>query len=264
MQFVRDKRVIYASNPLSMVVCQIRFSTLLELTAQLPIKFQQAIRAEYPMLSVAQNMQVIVNFGGVPTPAAAPASIPDNSYNFVSADGSWTINLSKDALTLQTTAYVRWEEFKDRLTQIFGAFWDLYGPIAVTRIGLRYQDILDREKHGLGDDAWSMWVKPQVLGLLADPQLSTAKQHQSVSIVALDDELGELALRVGLGLNSESGKQVFLIDADFYADSSSGQYPGSDIPPIFDRLDHFNEQAGGLFRWCITNDLHAKLKPTDP
>jgi uncharacterized protein (TIGR04255 family) len=123
---------------------------------------------------------------------------------------------------------------------------------------------LDREKHGLGDDAWSMWVKPQVLGLLADPQLSTAKQHQSVSIVALDDELGELALRVGLGLNSESGKQVFLIDADFYADSSSGQYPGSDIPPIFDRLDHFNEQAGGLFRWCITNDLHAKLKPTDP
>lgn len=256
MRFVRDQRVIYGANPLTEVICQLRFSPLLALSAQLPVDFQEKVRAEYPMLSIVQGMTVHI---GQPTP---PPTAPDNTYSFATKDGTWAVQLSKDSLSLTTKAYERWEHFRERWNTVLTHFWTLYGPVSPLRIGLRYQDVIDRDKHELGDARWSHWIKPQVLGVMADATWSNAEQHQAVTVAPLDEQAGHLLLRTGLVLNAKTQQPAFLIDSDFYAEFSTSPNLEPNVAGILGRLDLFNGEAGGLFRWCITRELHDQLKPT--
>ncbi|MBL8785507.1 MAG: TIGR04255 family protein, partial [Deltaproteobacteria bacterium] len=41
-------RVIYASNPLADVICQVRFPRILRIDNELPADFQDAIRGQFP------------------------------------------------------------------------------------------------------------------------------------------------------------------------------------------------------------------------
>lgn len=254
MRFDRRQRVVYSVNPLNEVICQLRFSPLLALSAQLPVDFQQRLRADYPMLSIVQGMTV--QFGQA-SPQPAP---PDNTYAFVTSDGKWTAQLTKDSLSLTTSAYERWDQFRGRWQVLLGHFLALYGPISPIRLGLRYQDVIDRDKHGLGTEPWSHWIKPQILGVLADPACEDAEQHQAVTVLPLE-QVGHLLLRTGLVPNAQTQQLAFLIDSDFYADLSTGHTLEPDLASILTRLDRFNAEAGGLFRWCITEQLHAALDP---
>jgi uncharacterized protein (TIGR04255 family) len=255
MRFERRERVIYGKNPLFQVICQIRFSPLLVLAAQLPVDLQKALRGDYPKLSIAQG--VVFQIGNPPS-SPAPA---DNTYNFSSEDDVWTIALTKDSLSLTASRYSRWEEFSHRWSVLLKSFWDVYGPISPQRVGLRYVDIIDPEKLSLARVNWGDWIRPGLLGVLSDLQTADVEQYQSFSQIRLDEGEGWALLRTGLSLNIESKQPVFMIDADFYADSTCANPVTASVESILDRLGRFNSQAGGLFRWSITDYLHAALEP---
>jgi len=230
---------------------------LLALSAQLPVDFQQRIRAEYPMLSIRSG--ITVQIVGQITPQAAA---PDNTYIFTTSDSTWSVQVAKDSLSLTTTAYVRWEDFKLRWEFLLDHFWESYGPVSPTRIGLRYQDIIDRDTHRLGDAPWSHWIKPPVLGVLADASCVDVEQHQAVTVLPLEEQSGHLLLRTGLISNAQTQQLAYLIDSDFYAEFSASPTLEPNPISILARLDRFNAEAGGLFRWCITDELHSALMPT--
>lgn len=257
MRFARDQRVVYGANPLSEVICQLRFSPLLSLSAQLPVEFQQRIRVDYPMLSISQGM--MVQFAG---PAVPQPPTPENTYIFTTPDGTWAVHLAKDSLALTTRAYERWESFRQRWNTLLDHFWMLYGPISPLRIGLRYQDVIDRSRHELGNEPWTHWIKPQVLGVLADAIWDDTQQHQAVTVLPLDDDSGHLLMRTGLVFNEQTQRQAFLIDSDFYAEFSTSPTLEPNVAGVLARLDRFNAEAGGLFRWCITDELHTALHPS--
>jgi uncharacterized protein (TIGR04255 family) len=66
-------------------------------------------------------------------------------------------------------------------------------------------------------------------------------------------------VRINHGLaTDESGDDVvYLIDADFYTDK---RCDGGEIDGI---LGYFNSEAGNLFRWAITAELHDALGRRD-
>ena len=45
--FSQEKRCLYRNNALANVICQLRFPEILSISANLPVPFQEAIRAEY-------------------------------------------------------------------------------------------------------------------------------------------------------------------------------------------------------------------------
>ncbi|MCH7755956.1 TIGR04255 family protein, partial [candidate division KSB1 bacterium] len=51
MPFPEVKRVIYKKNPLDRVICQLRFSPILKIDAEIPAEFQDMIRADFPNYS---------------------------------------------------------------------------------------------------------------------------------------------------------------------------------------------------------------------
>jgi uncharacterized protein (TIGR04255 family) len=48
MPFPEIERIVYRNNPLTEVVCQLRFPPILSIESELPVKFQDAIREMYP------------------------------------------------------------------------------------------------------------------------------------------------------------------------------------------------------------------------
>src|SRR4051794_35988880 len=49
MAFPDAPRVLYEINPLDEVVCQLKFPPVLRIDAEMPVGFQEAIRAQFPL-----------------------------------------------------------------------------------------------------------------------------------------------------------------------------------------------------------------------
>ena len=60
---------------------------------------------------------------------------------------------------------------------------------------------------------------------------------------------------MGLAQSSESDEVGYVIESNFYTEERT------EIDSAKRTLDFFNEQAGNLFRWSITDTLHKALAP---
>lgn len=234
------------------------FPAVLRVDSEPPFKFQEALRIEYPIYKEEQTTNLRFNF----PPDANPPSNPfllrgRNVYKFSSEDLVWTITLTRDFIAISTTAYARWENFKEHFENPLKFFVDEYNPPFYTRVGLRYIDLIDRANLGLQGVSWRELLKPHIAGELSsvevgDRVLSCANQ----AIISLDDE-SRILLNHGLVNNNGNNPDNFsyLIDCDFSTDKKT------EINNVNDRIDHFNQHAGRLFRWCIADRLHDALVP---
>jgi transposase, IS30 family len=89
---------------------------------------------------------------GVPSEVAAlfrraiEKALPRNAYDFLSDDRAWKVALASNFLALSTTSYIRWEKFREALELPFTQFCQVYEPSYLTRIGLRYRDVIIRSQ----------------------------------------------------------------------------------------------------------------------
>ena len=91
---------------------------------------------------------------------------PLSNYHFLSADGRWKINLTRDFIALSTLSYTSWEEFAAHLDKALAAFISIYRPAYFQRVGLRYINIFSRAKLGLEDMNWTDLFSPSYTGPL--------------------------------------------------------------------------------------------------
>ena len=248
--FPETPRVIYRKKP-SEVFCQLRFPAILRIDAEVPAAFQESIRAYYP------NYQEKSKFG-VPMlefPIAAKL------YEFNSSDNLWSVLLDRDTLTVTTRAYERWEHFKDRFDLPFQALCDKYHPVHFSRIGLRYRDMICRNKLDLIGVAWSELLNPQIACEFASPEICDHIE-QLVHQVVIRDGKKQIFLQHGLappvfqqhGL-AQPDPESYVIDSDFSVEDETRT---DDVQTL---LEGFNGEARRLFRWCITERLHKALEP---
>jgi uncharacterized protein (TIGR04255 family) len=256
--FPQSPRVVYSQNPLELVICQLRFPPILRIGAEPPATFQDMVRDEYPLLKESSGPQL---------PNDLPAELRDVvqrltpqpsgiAYDFASADEQWAISLNRDFIALTARTYTRWEEFSERLALPIQALRDAYGPAFVTRIGLRYQDVICLSRLGKIGESWSQLLQPHIAGELAEPSVAQSAQQASRELLL---DLGgddRVRIRHGLAKRSDSGETCYLIDADFFSEGRTN------LDDVLARLRTYNKHAGRLFRWCITDELHEALGPT--
>jgi uncharacterized protein (TIGR04255 family) len=259
LPFPQWHRTLYHRNPLIEVVCQLKFPPVLRIDAELPAAFQEQIRSEFPSMNERSD-------DGPQLPAGIPPQIANllrssfgkqalpPSYDFSSVDGCWTLQLTRDSIALTTTAYRRWEDFKVQFERGLRALLDVYRPSFFTRIGLRYQDLIQRSKLGLDDQPWSVLLKPHIAGLLSTQGMSVSESLSIVSI-RLPETLGQVRIRHGLAQAAGAKEECYLIDSDFFTEQRTA------TDDAFQTLDYFNRQSGRLFRWCIEDRLHDAMDP---
>ena len=182
-------------------------------------------------------------------------------YLFQSADEVWTVALTSEFLALTTSNYGNWDEFRGRLDEVFQALIAVYRPAVFTRIGLRYRNLIRRPDLELSAYDWKYLIEPHIAGPLATDAISgrEIKEAKGVLVLNAGNAGAAVTLRHGLVEPDEpnQGELAYAIDSDFYTERRTN------ADGILDFLDSANADAGRLFRWCITTELHEALRPSD-
>ena len=115
--FSASERVLYGKRQLIEVICQLRFPTILSISAKEPAEFQEAIRAEFPRY--ARNLEKlppkVIGQPGAMKLEEQPTVV---NYQFLTAAGDWKVNLTNTFLALATPVYTTWEDFARKLDEV--------------------------------------------------------------------------------------------------------------------------------------------------
>jgi len=257
MKLPEFERVIYKNNPLTEVVCQLRFPPILKISHEEPADFQDKIRANYPLFETTKSqipseIATIVSQFGLPLQS-------DIAYTFKSEDQKWKLSITKDFIALTTSSYERYEQFKDRFKTILEIFEQLYKPSYYLRVGLRYQNLIIRSKLGIEEFGWPELISSRFASELHDPEIETSIQT-IVKNLSLNIDDAKINLNHGLVSIKETQNHneeiAYLFDTDFYTDH---KIEGNEN--VWKTLDQFNRSIGKLFRWSITDVLHNAMQP---
>lgn len=257
--FSAEECCVYEKNQLEQVICQLRFPEILSIETKLPADFQEAIRADFPRYS-ARKEQPAPKLAGAPGNVNLEKPQPVTNYQFMSEDGVWRVNLTRNFLSLACTRYTRWEDFAGQLDKPLAAFIQIYKPAWFERIGLRYVNAISRKALGLEGEPFRNLIGERYLGILADEQIA-----ETGAIRASTD--ADVAIRGGCRAKIHAGPgQVrrgnvpdpevkFIFDQDLYM---GGKVP---VNLSAGALQTLHAQAFAIFRDAITDTLHNAMEP---
>lgn len=258
MPFPKSERVIYKKNPLTEVICQLRFPTILEISSEQPATFQKRIRSSYPLYEkkdAGLPKDFTDAFSGLPLPKLKEGT----EHKFLTEQRDRSIVLTQDFVAVTSHDYSQWGSFLEKLKLAMDALEDIYEPAFYSRIGLRYINTIDRHNLGIDHEPWDKLLKPHLIGALGAPELQDRLEDiRTVASIKLDDAPGGIArLRHGLTRPSPEAEQEYHIDVDFFTEERSAS------KNVYEILGKFNRHAGNLFRWIITPKLHDALEPRE-
>lgn len=253
--FSKEPRCHYENHQVGQVICQLRFPEILTIGANVPVEFQEAIRADFPRYAVRQEAPP-----RLPGAPANPQAKPIPNYNFVSADGMWRVNLTSKFISLSTGHYEGWEDFARRLDKPLASFISIYKPAFFERVGLRYVNFISRKALDLEGVPFRELIHSRYLGVLDDEEIPDGAVGQSKVEAELALRGGCRArINAGPGLvkrgNVDDGEIKFIFDQDLYM---SGNVP---VNHSAGALQTLHSQAFAIFRDAITDRLHEAMEP---
>lgn len=253
--------VQYERNQLLEVICQIRFPTILSVSANEPAEFQETVRAEFPRYLVRQDQPALkVNQANTANPAIEQQK-PITNYNFISEDGAWRVNLTNHFIALTCQNYTGWEEFARKIDLPLAQFIRIYKPSFFERVGLRYMNAFSRTALELEGTPWRDLIAPSFLGILGETDVDEARTTRCTQDAELALDGGcRLKLHSGPGMVRRNGKQEdqevkWILDLDY---SMAGNVP---VNLAATSLQTLHMQAGPVFRSALTDTLHDALGP---
>ena len=257
--FSQESRCLYRENQLADVVCQLRFPEILTISAELPAKFQEAIREEFPLFTQRRDAPA-PKILGIPGNMTLENPKPTVNYHFASADNVWRVNLTGKFISLSCSRYPGWEEFARKLDKPLAAFIQIYKPAFFERVGLRYLNFISRYSLRLEGVPFRELIQPAYLGLLAEEDvLETGVQRSTVDTDVAIRGGCRAKIHAGPGMVQRGGQRdselKFIFDQDLYM---TGQLP---VNLSAGALQTLHAQAFPIFRGAITEKLHEALEP---
>jgi uncharacterized protein (TIGR04255 family) len=256
--FPEAPRVQYQKNPLTEVICQLTFPTVLRVETDLPAGFQDRVRETFPLYQggaeavpgLAKELRKVMQSAGV----NLASSLGPRLHRFSTVDGHWVATLSKEFVALNAKDYHRWEHFRKHLDLTVTALEKEYRPAHYSRIGLRYRNVIRREALGAGGMAWHDLLQHQLTGELAAPAVAPHVEGAArETLLRLPRFSSKVHIRHGLVV--EAGEVGYYIDNDFYVDAVT------ECSNVLSVLQYFSAEAHRLFRWCISESLHRAMGP---
>jgi uncharacterized protein (TIGR04255 family) len=246
-----------ASAPLELVVCQVRYDeTFSASEGRVILEVHKDLGGRAGRFEKAESVKtssVELTLGG------ADSSSTLSGWRLVSNDGAWTATVMPNALSLETIAYVSWDDVRPLLEAVVASVGKHVAPTIVQRLGLRYVNRLVLADVRSAVD-WQPYVDPALLGPIGHSVLGRAV-HNTMQQVDLDLGSGISAtLRHG-SMNDASLKTntAYLLDFDVFHQTPMA----FEVGPIMEYADTFNDLALRLFHQTVTPALIRQLRKGD-
>lgn len=256
------KRVKYGNCPLLEVTYQLNFPTILSIEAEMPAKYQDKIRKEFPQyrMQTEREGEIIVDVGGDDANPVFRQRPVRKIHHFISEDGQWRLSLAKNQLSISTLQYDNWEDLKKKFSKPLKAFVDVYNQTYFERIGLEYIDAFNREKLNLKNVEWKELIEPHLLGCLGLQSNKSFKIKSSKlnTEIVMDD----ITVKIISGLGTVNKKEniineTFILDCEYSKVGKFGLYEIEEIATML------HQTSITFFRKAITQKLHMAMEPND-
>lgn len=233
---------VFERNPLVAVVVELRFFPILKLADKIA-DFQDQVRSTFPAFQDVTRQLVNLQ------PAGPIEVRNERLFNFVKADESSTLSLSTSTLVLESRRHERREHFMNDVRVGIDALSKLCGPVVPTRLGLRYVDVIDKERIERDLGRSTSWPK-----LISDPFLAVptdlADLDGTLFACEVSSSMPNGGQTVRYGLVQEGDKRTkFRLDVDRYLDQ-----PG-DPSKLVELLGTFADDVFAVFVAAMGSDL---------
>lgn len=255
MAFSKSERVIYEQNTLEEVKCEIAFPSILKVESSSPADFQEVIRDDFPHYLVKNSFRIPP---GLPQGLAASieGGMGTKVHTFTSEDRKLTIALKKSGVSLASSDYLNWEVFREQIRKLLAALNDVYRPSFFLHTCIRYQNSIRRSRLGLDAVPWPELLQPWIAGPISSPHIGDDTEGMQLQCkFRLPDNKGQIEAFFATGTHNQSSEPVFLIGAHVLNNSRKEL---ADVMPCLESLHY---EAGCFFRECITDRLHAAMRP---
>lgn len=245
------QEVLLTRTPLVNVIGQVRFPAVMKIEDNAFVaNFQEAIRADYPILRPERQLGVMIGPSGVQPQDAGTV------WRFETRDpDTWQVTLAPTFVAVSAKRYTRRSDLLARLTVVLHALEGWLHPNLCDRIGVRYVDRIT------GDELAQLaeLVRPELLGVAGDEALLG-----NVEVVhALSDTLfrfGDASQlrgrwgRLPAGATYDpgiepAGQPSWVLDLDHY----TSQPEDFDLAAIGGQIDTFCDRIYTFFRWAVTD-----------
>jgi uncharacterized protein (TIGR04255 family) len=227
----------FKRNFIRTAVCELRFPTLFEIEQnQPPPSLARALRKEYPVYDQQDDLNLTI--GRV---------AKNKSHLFISKKSRWKVSLRAHAISLETSHYDSFPEFRSRLSFIVDAAEKIIDSDFFTRVGLRYINVVPFN----GADV-AKWINPSLVGVLSDGTYGDVREcFQRVSGTT---SLGGYLFQHGLE-ESDPGKERYILDYDFFCEEVS-------VSDVMDVVDKLHREEFSMFSRALGDQAKEYLGPS--
>lgn len=249
LDLAEQPRRRYRDNPLTHVICQVRFPVLQRFDEPGFLgPVQDALRDRYPRAVQEQQIGLLVGPSG-----AMPAHDAAKLWRFQDADQAWSVVLGRDFFGVETTSYTQFEQLRDRVRDVLPLMFTL-GINWRERVGLRYVNQM-RHPDGRTPSKWRSLLNPMFLGMVGGDELGADVIH-ALQEIRLREPNGVLLIRHGLiGPEASNGDPFYLLDLD-YADERPQPL---DPEQLIEQLSGFHDTIHNLFEMTLTPIMRQHL-----
>lgn len=255
MEFPACDRMVFERNPLQRVSCELRFNPILRIGSEQPTRVQEVLASRLPTVDIVPVPSPRIQQGEVDSRTLRISVGTSPSYRFSATDERMKLVLSQGSIVFSQDDYQSWTDFERTLDSVFRPVLEEYHISDFTRVGLRYQNLIDRTVIDMAGVPWKEILSPQYLGFMTQEQESDVKEWFASCCLVLGEQGDVCRLKYGLADSLVTSNLVFAIDSDF---SNSR---GVQKDALWAKLQYFNEQASRLFRAAISHRTRDALRP---
>ncbi len=165
-----------------------------------------------------------------------------------------SFTMGKSYIAYSENKYISAKSFIPKFKALYQYLIDEYPSLEVTRVGLRFINIIDFQDLGLDQSRISDYIKSadEFSSPLGKDIANTMKNYT----IVLDDGIG-INLNQGLVDKQKDGKNIgkgYLIDIDCFIENEKG------VSNEFEYIEKFDGYIWNLFRGSISDKLFAAIK----
>lgn len=250
LQLPAQARRIYRTNPLKVVIAQLRFPPILDFGDARVAPFQEAVAAAFPFVSEEQQVGIAIGPQGVTPPQQTRV------FRFRNSEGDASIVLARDFVALEANnAYSTFEDFADQAKAMLSGLETLSVHASI-RIGLRYLNEL-RHPNARKPSEWRPFLNEEMLGMVGGALLGDSVLNAVQEIRLRDDADTTLVMRHGyFGAEVTNDDPFYLIDIDCYTERNDEDVSADHV---IGELTGFHDSIHSIFESSITDEMRDHL-----
>ena len=250
------------NHPLLFVLAEFRFSDVRNIEEYIP-RLQERFRKVFPFIEEKIGQEINLTQQGIDINNT-------KQWAFVNKDKSQAIVLNYNRLVFMTADYDRFDGFKENCKNVINILVDEVAPSLLTRIGLRYADLIVKNN----DEDITSYVKDAVCekGFLSD--LGDAKRQMKDTLIVTD--VGFLNIRsmyaendisilndndnfpINIARKNEIRERILLDFDHFWQPQREEDSLNFETDEIFKKLEVLHKPARQAF-WYITTTTGRKI-----